>query len=178
MKKRHKWTAEEDDFLRSYYPSHGFADTLEQCNNFLRMNITRRSLEHRCQKLRLRLSPERRMQKQLENGRNWSRSHRTPRPVGYMNPKNKMIKTESGWERLGSYLNVPKGYYAVHLDGDNTNNDPNNIRIISQSTSMRMTKNGFWSDFPEVTQTGIICCELERMVKNRQTLINLRGDSE
>lgn len=75
-----------------------------------------------------------------------------------------MIKTENGWMRLGQMLNVPKGCYAVHLDNDITNNNPDNIVIISKATSMRMTINSFWSDDKELTKTGIICCELEQLL--------------
>ena len=76
-------------------------------------------------------------------------------------------KTEDGWKPLCQTLvgNIPKGHFVVHLDKDPTNNDEDNIAVISRKTGARMTVNKFWSDNKELTRTGILCCELEGMLK-------------
>ena len=164
MSKRpwHKWTKEEDDFLTAFYPDHGVATTLTAFNNRFCYQISERALKHRVYDLGLRLSEKRYMEKQIANGKAFCQKPR--RDVGFINPETGMIKTADGWKRLSALLNVPKGYYAVHLDNDVTNNKKENIAIIPCATSMRMTKYKFWSENSEITKTGILCCELERTI--------------
>lgn len=167
MKKtRHKWTAEEDQFLRDYYPDHGVVDTLNTFNTRFDCCVTKRSIEHRVYDMGITLSADRYAQKQIENGRNFNPNPR--RKPGYINPDTGLIKTETGWTRLGAILDVPKGYYAVHLDRDPRNNNPDNIMIISKQESMLMTKYNMWSQDPEITKTGILCCRLQQTLKKRK----------
>lgn len=63
------------------------------------------------------------------------------------------------------YGDKPDGYILVHLDNDVTNNSVNNIRAISRSVNARMTANKFWSEDPDITKSGILCCELEELLK-------------
>lgn len=148
--------------MREYYPDHGARATLEQFQKRYGPGVTKRAIEARVQYLGLRLSDERYRAKQLENGRNFCQKER--RAVGFVNPNTGYIKTDSGWKRLGAVLQVPKGKYAVHLDGDKTNNTQENIMIVSQKVSMKMTAYKMWSEERELTKTGIICCQLEEAI--------------
>ena len=56
-------------------------------------------------------------------------------------------------------------YILVHLDNDVTNNSVENIRAISRSVNARMTANKFWSKDPNITKAGILCCELDELLK-------------
>lgn len=165
----HRWTAEEDNFLRRYYPDHGIAATLCAYNKMFNREAGRRSIEHRVFDLGLKLSEKRYREKQIENGRNWSKKER--RDIGFINKDSGMIKTETGWTRLGKLLNVPKGYYAVHLNNDVTDNRPENIEIISMRMSAKMTKNSFWSTNSVITKTGLMCLELEDAIHEKGNII-------
>lgn len=150
-----RWTQEERDFLISAYPICGLDETHRLFNERF-AERTKHSIYHQVYyTLGLRMVPERK-QALMDAIR-----RRKTAEVGFVNPKTGMIKTENGWVRLSKKIGVPKGKYAVHLDGDKTNNDADNIAIISPNISMKMTKNAFWSSEPEITKTGIMCCTLE-----------------
>lgn len=159
----HRWKPEEDEWLRMYYPDHGIQATLKAyIELYGPTSVTKRAIEHRIYNLGIRLSEKRYREKQLKNGRNFCQKER--RAVGYVNPDTGYIKTEKGWKRLGAVLGVPKGKYAVHLDGNKANNQESNIMIISQKVSMKMTANKMWSESGEITKTGIMCCQLEEAI--------------
>ena len=164
-RQRHKWTKEEDEFLITNYPDLGSVKVHSKfCKKY--GYVSYKSLQNRCTcKLKLRVS-DRRLSDiaKASSERQYRNPTRPSVPVGYVNRKSGMVKTENGWMRLGQIFNVPKGCYAVHLDNDITNNNPDNIAIISKATSMRMTINSFWSEDKELTKTGIICCELEQLL--------------
>lgn len=161
-KKNCRWTEEENDFLREYYPGHGVDATLQELNKRFDRQLVRQSLCNRVSLLGLKVTSAVR-KKQLEA--TWKANGKTPVEVGYINTDTGMIKTEKGWMRLGAMLGVPKGYYAVHLDGDLSNNTPENIQIIPMKMSMEMTRNKFWSEEPIITKTGIMCLTLEDAIK-------------
>lgn len=166
MSKYHKWTAEQDNWLIANYPALGAKNTMIKFNRLFNLNVGIRAIEHRCNdKLRLRITEDRKLkitneQKKRLKGRGV--------PVGYINENTKMIKTNDGWMRISRFLNVPKGQYAVHLDNDITNNTSENIRVISPKISMKMTINKFWSKNSVVTETGILCCELEDLLNDNK----------
>lgn len=159
---KHRWTPEEDEWMRRYYPDHGIRPTLEEYIKVYGHRVTKRAIEARAQYLGIRLTERRYREKQLENGRNFCQKER--RAIGWVNPDTGYIKTKDGWKRLGAVLQVPKGHYAVHLDGDKTNNQKDNIMIVSQKVSMKMTAYRMWSENREITKTGVICCELEEAI--------------
>lgn len=157
----HRWTKEEEEWLKCYYPDHGGDETRDAFNQRFGCDIKRTVIFYKTRCLGLKLSKDRYQKKQYECGKNYGRKHRPPKEVGFINTDNGMIKTENGWARLGAILGVPKGYYAIHLDGNILNNDSDNIRIISQHTSMKMTKDRLWSHDPALTESGLLCCDLE-----------------
>lgn len=163
----HKWTEEEDCWLKKYYPSHGTKDTLDAFCKKFSPKIRKRQLEGRVGYLGIHLNDDVYAAMQKERGRTLHEKYRSVHPIGFVNPDNGMIKTENGWKRLGAILGLPKGYYAVHLDGDVTNNNPDNIAVVSHKTSMQMTLNKFWSEHPEITKAGILCCELEQLTSEK-----------
>jgi len=157
----HRWSKEEEEWLKCYYPDHGGEETRVAFNKRFGLEIGLRSIFYKAGCLGLKLSKDRYKKKQYACGKNYGKNHRPSKEVGFINADNGMIKTENGWARLGAILGVPKGYYAVHLDGNILNNDPDNIRVISQHTSMKMTKDRLWSRDPVLTKSGLLCCDLE-----------------
>ena len=161
-----RWSAAEDDFLRRYYPDHGFKATLKE-HNRLYPERSYRAIVDRVLFLGLRLSEERYRQKQIETGRNYCQKE--VKPIGFVNTDNGMIKTTDGWKRLGAILNTPKGKYTVHLNGDKGDNSPENLAVIDKRTSMKMTIYGFWTENKELTKAGILACELENAINDTTT---------
>lgn len=157
-----RWKKEEDDFLREYYPGHGYDDTHKELNKRFNTQRTLRAVKNRVYALGLYLSADILHNKQLQHVAQWGKKKQD---IGYVNPDTGMIKTKDGWKRLGALLGVPKGFYAVHLDGDKTNNDTENLVIVNQKTSMRMTRNKFWSEDRDITKAGLLCCELEEALE-------------
>ena len=168
MSYRHKWTREEDDFLRRFYPNNGIVKTHNAFKSMYDGNISMRGVEHRVQFLGLNVTERRKKDLANASSKRMHVIHETYNKkvdVGTINTESGWIKTDDGWKRLGNILGVPKGCYAVHLDGDVKNNDSNNIAVIPMAISCMMTINGFWSEHPEITRTGIMCCELEMQIK-------------
>lgn len=157
-----RWKKEEDDFLREYYPDHGYYATHKELNEQFSTQRTLRAVKNRVYALGLYLSADTLHKKQLQHVAQWGKKKQD---IGYVNPDTGMIKTKDGWKRLGALLGVPKGFYAVHLDGDKTNNNPENIAIISKKTNMRMTINDFWSEDRNITKAGLLCCKLEEILE-------------
>ena len=60
----------------------------------------------------------------------------------------------------------PKGMVVVHLNGDNTDDAPENLAVSEKGTTILMAHNGFWSESSEVTRTGIAWCELYKALKS------------
>lgn len=157
-----RWKKEEDDFLREYYPDHGYDATCTELRNRFNTQRTLRAVKNRVYALGLYLSADTLHEKQLQHVAQWGKKKQV---IGYVNPDTGMIKTKDGWKRLGALLGVPKGFYAIHLDGDKTNNNPENIAVISKKTNMRMTINDFWSEDRDITKAGILCCKLEEVLE-------------
>lgn len=157
-----RWKKEEDDFLREYYPDHGYDATCTELNNRFNTQRTLRAVKNRVYALGLFLSADTLHEKQLQHVAQWGKKKQD---IGYVNPDTGMIKTKDGWKRLGALLGVPKGFYAIHLDGDKTNNSPENIAVISKKTNMRMTINEFWSEDRDITKAGLLCCRLEEILE-------------
>ncbi len=69
-------------------------------------------------------------------------------------PKGRMI-----WEE--KYGKIPEGYQITFLDGDKTNCDIDNLKLIPLSIAGSMSKNGFWNiKNPELKETAIMYCQL------------------
>lgn len=168
MSYRHTWKAEEDDFLRLFYPDNGIVKTHNAFKSIYDPNASLRAVEHRIQFLGLVVTEKRKADLAKGSSDRMFAIHETYRKkvgVGTINSENGWIKTDDGWKRLGNILRIPKGYCAVHLDGNLLNNEPCNIAVIPLAISMAMTVNRFWSEHPEITRTGIMCCELEMQIK-------------
>lgn len=75
------------------------------------------------------------------------------------------IKTESGWiKATHANVEVPRGMIAFNLDGNIYDNSPENIGITTNSKFRSLRNNGLWTSDRELTRTGLMCIDLERLL--------------
>ena len=157
------YSKEQERWLIENYPHLGIKKCTKEFNRIFNDSRSNGAIKIRCLQLGVKTTEERRKERAIENT---GRYH----AVGAIIKKTHgepYIKCEDGkWRRLKDivYGYKPKGYLIVHLDGDVNNYEKDNLLAIPRSISARMTANNFWSDFSEVTKTGIICCELEEAI--------------
>lgn len=70
----------------------------------------------------------------------------------------KVAEGTKGWIPLSKYFfgDISPNEMIVHLDGDKSNDDINNLMVISRKTAARLTGCNMWSENPEITKTAII----------------------
>jgi hypothetical protein len=148
----------EKEWLRSFYPGHGVEETADAFRERFGKDVKADSLKSYC---------------------NRSLGVFTTKDVKYRNHRAEIgsihhlpgrkeirIKTVNGWKNLANTLvDVPKGYAAIHLDRDYTNNAPENIAVVKNGYMALMRNNGLWSEHPEITKTSIIWCQLYEALK-------------
>lgn len=153
------YTEEQNEFLCKTYPHRGRVVTAELFNKKYGTHKTPAAIHKQCQSnLGLRVTKERKAQRAIENT---GRFHE----VGTVMIKGNhglCEKTANGWVRLADTVigKAPKGHRIIHLDGDITNNTKDNLMHMSFAHCALMSRYGFWSDTPLVTQTGAVWCDL------------------
>ncbi len=157
------YSAEQIAWLRENYLRYGRTCTKE-FNRIFHETKSPDAIKHQCNRLGMRVSAERRKKTAIENT---GRCH----PIGTIVRRihnEPYIKTETGWKRVKdiNYGNKPEGHIIIHLDGDVNNYDKSNLLAIPRNVNAKMTLNRFWSQFPEVTKAGVLCCELELLSDN------------
>lgn len=162
------YSDEEISWIIENYPKLGRVKATEEFNKIFSYKRTENAI-HKCAvKLGLKVTKERLKEKAIENT---GRYH----PIGTIINKGKSwgvcIKTEEGWKRLSDLAigKAPKGYRTVHLDGDITNNHPDNLMHVDFASCALMTRYDFWSSSPLITKTGIVWtdCYKELLRKER-----------
>lgn len=162
------YTDEQDRWLRKNYPVLGRIQTAEAFNRIFQTNKSVVCLESHCKnQLSLHVSPERKAVSRVENaGRK--------RNIGDISKDihgNAIVKTESGWKLLAEQvIGKKEGMVVVYLDGNGMNCNPENLMHVDRAIAIRMSKEHFWSTNPEVTKTGIIWCQLEKVLKNNNKI--------
>lgn len=152
------YSKEQQQWLIENYPKLGREQTTKEFNIVFHENKTPGAIKMQCKKLGIHISDERRKEinKQISSkyypiGTIVQKSHDEP-----------YIKTDNGWIRLKEmHYKRSKKEVIIHLDRNPNNCNPDNLIVISQAISVKMSKNGFWSDNPEITRTGILWCQLD-----------------
>ena len=156
------YSDEQKRWLAENYPKLGRVKCAEEFNAVFGEFRTVNAIKVECVKLGLLVSDKRKKDRAIENT---GRFHEVGTVVrrGSKTKGEAYVKTEDGWKREKdlAYGKKPDGYILIHLDNDVTNNSSDNIRAIPRSINARMTANRFWSADPVITETGILCCELE-----------------
>lgn len=156
------WTAEEDAFIKEYFPKIGTVGITELMNNTFGKYRTLASIVNRAKQLGIKVD-----QKTVD--RNHYMLKRKPigtcisDGMGY-----ERIKVEEGkWVRVQQYIyekehgKIPEGYNVVFLDNNPRNYSKENLVAISNRHACLLNTNGFKSKHPEITRTGIKWCELK-----------------
>lgn len=153
------YTEEQLEWLRNNYPKLGRIKCQKEFNRIFNEDRSIQGLRVMCTRMGLTVTKERKREIFRENTKRYH-------PTGSIVKKSHgepYVKTETGWKRLKdiNYGSKPKGHIIIHLDGDVNNYDRSNLLAIPRNVNAKMTLNSFWSQFPEVTKAGALCCELE-----------------
>lgn len=162
------YSKEQEQWLIENYPTLGIKKCTEEFNRIFNDSRSFAAIKVRCIQLGLKVIKERRKMRALENT---GRVHAAGAVVKKTHGEPYVKGSDGKWRRLKDivYGDKPYGYVIAHLDGDVNNCNKDNLVAIPRSISARMMINDFWSEFPEVTKTGIVCCELEEAL-DRSTL--------
>lgn len=160
------YSKEEEDWLRQNYPKLGRIKCAAEFNKVFDTNRTANGIAAKCKKMKLVVSDDRRKRLAIENtGRYHEPGTILDKGRGYL-----FIKRSDGrWVQLQRYVagadDLSPDTVVIFLDGNKRNLDPENLMAIPRSYLGPMSKNGFWSEFPEVTKTGLIWCELKDVLQ-------------
>lgn len=156
------YSDEQIEWLKENYPKLGRVEATKRFNEKFHEKRSTAAIKKMGHTLGLHVTKERRKQVPIENS---GRFHEIGTVREGAN-KELYVKTETGWKPLKYTICEKKpGKNLVYLDGNKNNVNENNLMYITRAVSARMIKNKFWSEDPEITRTGIICCELEQALK-------------
>jgi hypothetical protein len=85
------------------------------------------------------------------------------------------IKIDGKWRKLSHYVyeqhhgRIPKGYSIIYLDNDPNNCDISNLCAVPHRYIAILNGYNLKSEFPEITKTGIMWCQLYDLLKLRRT---------
>ena len=157
------YTEEQDKWLIENYPKLGRNKTTAEFNKQFHTNKNVSSRRIHCIRLGLKVSDERKRIRAVEN----TNRYHEPGTIVKKDHDYLFIKKPDGkWEQLQRFIFsnsvgcIPKDHIIVFLDGNKQNFEPRNLVAIPRKYSAIMTKNNFWSEFSEITETGIKWCEL------------------
>lgn len=165
LKLTRRYTEEQDNFIRDVYPRCGAKETHRLfCEKYGKKGLE--GFKSHINELGIHVSAERQAEADADNGQ------RDNVPLGTITKRKrganyiKVNKGTDGWIPLSHHiLGKPRrGESVVHLDGDKSNDSPNNLVMVSRKVSARMTANRFWSENATITKTAIKCCELEQVL--------------
>lgn len=161
---KRRYTAEQDKWLVENYPDMGAKEAHRAFEERFGIRKGLQGFKTHCNDLGLHVTEKRWKEACLDNG------HHEGMPIGAVRKRSRGVvftKTEDGWKPLCQTVvgEIPKTHFVVHLDNDPDNNDESNLAVISRKTGARMSVNKFWSEDPELTKAGILCCELEGRLK-------------
>lgn len=179
-----RFTAAEDEFLRSHIESHSYAEMAKMLTERFGIQRNLYAVSDRCTK-QLKIKREKNSG-QFKNGRKRRKKigdeaevngyiyvkiadvyfEGASTPTGYGLP-NWKPKQQVVWERSNGE-NVPDGRFVIFLDGDNNNFAADNLYCIDRKISARMASNGWFSGDATVTLTAIKYCELMDALKSKK----------
>lgn len=163
-----RYTPDEDDWLMANYPHMGCKTAFNELNRiFGKAHAFKGFMTHICD-LGLKVTDDRWRKACQNNGTHENDPIGTIRKRGRGQNWIKVAEGTSGWIPLTQYLLGEKsgeGMIIVHLDGNKANDDLSNLRVISKAVAARMSRHGFWSEEPIITETGIMCCKLQEALR-------------
>lgn len=159
------YSDEQLEWLKENYPKLGRVKATKAFNELFNESRTTSAIRKRCIEMNLKVTCDRLRDRAIENtGR-----YKEVGELGTGGNGDPYIKTDEGWIPVKyAVAGKQEGKILVHLDGNKHNNSKENLAFITRKVSARMIKNKFWSENPEITKTGIICCELEQSLKEKE----------
>ena len=159
-----RWTSEEDAWIVNNYPALGIQEGFEQFQKTFGKRHTLESFKTRRRDLGVHVTPKRWREACQNNGK------RENVPIGTITTRGrgenyiKVSKGTDGWIPLKKHIlgKTKLNEMIVHLDGNKSNDDADNLMVIERTVGAAMTGNKFWSANPIITKTAILCCQLER----------------
>lgn len=157
---RRYYEEEEKVWLVENYPILGISETTRRFNEKFNRNKSISTLKRYCvMHLGLKVTNER-------------KSHRydaITSDVGTVSQNCRgeyKVKTENGWiSAAHSIVDVPRGFVAIHLNGDKGDNSLDNIAVVKNGIQTILRNCNMWSSDREITKTGIAWCELYKLLE-------------
>lgn len=161
------YTEEQDAWIRNNYPNMGARESYEEFQKTFGIKKGFSGFKSHITDLGLKVTKER---KQIADANNGNHEKKPNGSVRKNARGQYFVKRNGKWISMAKDAvgEIPKGHAVVHLDGKQDNNNPDNLAVISRKTLGRMTHNRFWSEDPEITRTGILCCELANALEGNK----------
>lgn len=176
--KDHKYTAEEDNWLRENIDRYTYPELTKRFNALFGTSV--KSVSDRCLKglhIHKSVNPgdckkgERRCTNMLPVGteRIWDRSVWVKISDEVNDCQNRRMPTkreDRNWKRKDVMIwesengAVPAGYLIIHLNMDATNCEIQNLYCVSRKVNFMMNKNGWYKPDRDLTLAAIKWCEL------------------
>lgn len=158
---KRRYTEEQIKWLTNNYPFLGRVEATIRFNDIFNENRSIESIRCVIEKLKLKVTDETRRRLNASNfGKTYCK-------IGAIRISKKTggepyIKTEKGWIMLKQQIiDCPKGMSIIHLDGDLSNCNKDNLMIVERAVLGKMIANDFWSSNPQITKTGVIWSQLD-----------------
>lgn len=193
--KLHVWTPEEKKYLAEITPGKHHKEIRELINSKFKLNLTIGQISGAIKRYDLRTGFTGRFEKgsiPVNKGvkgviyegckSTWFKKGNIPknhRPVGseritkdgyaeikISEPNKWRLKHLVIWEEENGPM--PKGYALIFLDGDKTNLDIKNLKLISRHKLLVMNKNNLIKSDAEITKTGTIVADLLIKINERK----------
>ena len=179
-----RFSNEEIEIVKQYYPDNGASKTAEILNGIFGTNRDSDSIKRLASKHKIRCS-ELYLKNRLSKSSK-ERFDRIGRPNGFkQKPHEKgfirletvngvqfyRMKTSTGWKTAGRAVweqhngPIPKGYKIIYLDGNSLNYDISNLVVVSPKVQYQIIRNKSYKlGDPELTKTLIKYYELRNAI--------------
>ena len=161
---------EQDEFLRENYPKYGGKKTTALFNEKFNTNKTWSQIRSLCHNRGLRIED-----KDIRNQCSHTRGCKYEIGETSKGGCEEYVKvSDTKWIRACVHIyeqvygNIPDGYIVIHLDGDKSNNDPNNLEAIPRRFGAKMMRNKLWTHNAVLTKGVIALFELQDKLKEME----------
>lgn len=179
----HKFTEEEKEFLRAFVPGHSYREIMERFREIFKWDISMVQVAAAINRYKLntgrsgqfkkgqpahnkgkKMDPDvyERVKHTMFKKGNIPKNYR---PVGservtvdgyveikYADPNKWMLKHKYIWEQ--HYGKIPMGHALIFLDGDSTNVDISNLKLVTRNELLIMNRFKIRGETPELMETA------------------------
>lgn len=191
----HIWSSEEKEYLKEITPGHHYFEIQRMMNKKFKLELSMGQIKGAIARYNLSTGLTGRFSKGHEpynkgkkgtyhkgSEKTWFKKGTIPpnyRPVGseritkdgyaeikIADPNKWRLKHLVIWEKENGPM--PKGHALIFLDGDKTNLDIKNLKLISRHKLLVMNKNNLIKSDAEITKTGTIVADLLIKINERK----------